>query len=106
MTTTTPTPSATLKAYEDKVSAQIQESKTKLEQLEASAKEKGAQAELNAINSLKSTRENIHRKVQDLKMMHENHMAHAQSAIDADVAAFKARIEELSAKLKTETVKR
>jgi uncharacterized coiled-coil DUF342 family protein len=102
--TTTPTASATLRAYEDKVNTQIQESKTKLEQLEAKAKEKRAQAELNAINSLKDTRENIQRKVQDLKTTHENHMARAQTAIDADLAAFKARIEELGATLQTTIV--
>jgi division protein CdvB (Snf7/Vps24/ESCRT-III family) len=101
---TTPTASATLRAYEDKVNRQIQESKTKLEQLEAKAKEKRAQAELNAINSLKDTRENIQRKVQDLKTTHENHMARAQTAIDADLAAFKARIEELGATLETTIV--
>jgi len=99
--TMTPTASATLKAYEDKVSAQIQESKARLEQLEAKAKEKSAQAELNAINSLKGTKENIQRKVQDLRTTNENQMARAQTAIDADVTAFKARVEELSAKLQT-----
>jgi hypothetical protein len=97
--TTTPTASATLKVYEDKVNAQIQKSKTKLEQLEAKAKEKSAQAELNAINSLKGTKENIQRKVQDLRTTNENQMARAQTAIDADVTAFKTRIEEVSAKL-------
>jgi chromosome segregation ATPase len=101
--TTTPTASTTLKAYEDKVNSQIQEGKAKLEQLEAKAKQKSAQAELNAINSLKGTRENIQRKVQELKTTHENRMAAAQTAIDADVAAFKARIEELRAKLQTES---
>jgi hypothetical protein len=106
MTTTTPKASATLKAFEDKVTVQVQEGKAKLEQLEAKAKEKGAQSELHAINSLKDTRENIHRKVEDLKKTHENHMARAQTAIDADVAAFKTRIEELSANLTLESAKK
>ena len=104
--TMTPTASATLKAYEDKVNAQIQESKARLEQLAAKAKEKSAQAELNAINGLKGTKENIQRKVQELKTTHENRMAAAQTAIDADVAALKVRIEELSAKLQTESARK
>ena len=106
MTTTTPKASATLKSFEDKVTAQVQEGKAKLQQLEAKAREKGAQSELDAINSLKATRENIHRKVQDLKTTHEDHMARAQTAIDADVASFRTRIEELGAKLKTEPAKK
>jgi len=106
MTTTTPKTSATLKAFEDKVTAQVQEGKTRLEQLEAKAREKGAQSELDAVKSLKATRENIHRKVQDLKTTHDDHVARAQTAIDADVAAFKTRIDELSAKLKPESVKK
>jgi uncharacterized coiled-coil DUF342 family protein len=100
MTTTTP------KTFEDKVTAQVQEGKAKLEQLEAKAREKGAQAALDTINSLKATRDNIQRKVQDLKTTHEDHMARAQAAIDADVAAFKTRIEELGAKLKPEPAKK
>jgi hypothetical protein len=106
MTTTTPKASATLKAFEDKVTAQVQEGKAKLEQLEAKAKEQGAQSELDAISGLKATKENIHRKVQDLKTTHEDHMARAQTAIDSDVAAFKTRIAELGAKLKTEPAKK
>jgi len=106
MTTTTPKASATLKAFEDKVTAQVQEGKAKLEQLEAKAREKGAQSELDAVNRLKATKENIHRKVQELKTTNEEHMARAQAAIDTDVAAFKARIEELGAKLKPESAKK
>src|SRR5262245_16999844 len=104
MTTTTAKAGAAFKAFEDKVTAQVQEGKARLEQLEA--KEKGAQSELDAINSLKATKENIHRKVQDLKTTHEDHVARAQAAIDADVAAFKARIEELNAKLKFQSEKK
>ena len=47
------TQSATLKAYEDKIRAQVQEAKAKLDQFEAKAKEKKAQAEITALNSLK-----------------------------------------------------
>jgi hypothetical protein len=106
MPTMTPAANAALKTYQDKVRAQIQEGKTKLEQLATKAKEHGAQAELNAINTLKSTRENIDRKLQDLQTTHDNNMAHAKAAIDTDVVAFNARIVQLSAKLKTEPAKK
>jgi len=42
-------PGSTLKAYEDKVRAQVQEGKAKLEQFEAKAREKHAQAEISAM---------------------------------------------------------
>jgi hypothetical protein len=106
MSTMPPITSETLKAYQDKVSSQIQQGKATLEQLEAKAKEKGAQSELTAINALKSSKENIQRKLQDLKTTHEDDMARAQTAVDADLTAFKARIAELSAKLKTESAKK
>jgi multidrug resistance efflux pump len=106
MSTMPPITSETLKAYHDKISSQIQQGKATLEQLEAKAKEKGAQSELSAINALKSSKENIQRKLQDLKTTHENDMAQAQTAVDADLTAFKARIAELSAKLKSDPAKK
>ena len=45
--------SATLKAYEDKVIAQIKDAKTKLEQYEAKATEQRTQAETRAIEPMK-----------------------------------------------------
>src|SRR5690349_8244611 len=91
-------PSATIKAYEDKISAQMQDAKARLEQIEAKAKEKNAQAELTAVNSLKTAKQNIDRRLQDLKATHATHVARAKADIDADVAAFKASIDDFSTK--------
>jgi hypothetical protein len=91
-----------LKAYEDKVSAQIQEVKAKLDQLEAKAKEKRAQAEIDAINKLKNLKQNIGQKVQDLKNTHDSNVTRAKADIDAQIATFKAVITELGDKLKAQ----
>jgi F0F1-type ATP synthase membrane subunit b/b' len=106
MPTTTTTSSShtaaeTLKAYEDKIKAQIGDAKARLEQFEAKAKDTRAQAETAAVNHLKALKENIDRKLQDLKTTHASYVASAKSEIDAEVAKFKASIDELGAKFRT-----
>lgn len=93
--------STLLKAYEEKITAQVQEAKARLEQVEARAKEQRARAEIDAIGKLKTAKQNIDRKLQDLKTTHETHVARAKADIDAEVARFKTAVEELGAKLKT-----
>jgi hypothetical protein len=95
-----PMQKATLKAYEDKIRAQVQEGKAKLEQFEARAKEQHADAEISAINQLKTSRQNIDRKLQELKSTQEAQVAHAREVIDADVAKFKASLDMLAGKLR------
>ena len=94
---------ATMKAYTEKVKAQVQEAKAKLDLLEATAREKKAQAEITAIGGLKTTRENIERKLQDLRSTSDANVSRAKAAIDADVASFKTAIEGLAAKIKPRT---
>ena len=101
MATATQASTGTLKAFEDKIKAQVAESKSKLDQFEAKAKEKRAGAEAATINHLKTTKQEIDRKLQDLKATHDAHVARAKSEIEADVAKFKASIEDLGARFKT-----
>ena len=105
-TNTHAAPHPTLKTYEDKITAQIQEAKARLEQFEAKARDKKAQGETAAIDSLKTAKQNIDRKLQDLKTTHDTNVARAKADIDADVAKFKASIDELAAKLKTHTARK
>jgi hypothetical protein len=51
-----------------------------------------------AINSVNTAQQHIDRKLQDLKTTHASNMSRAKADIDADVATFKAAIDELSAK--------
>jgi len=104
--TTTPTQSgtgaqnATLKAYEDKVRAQLQEAKAKLDQVNAKAKEKQAQAELDVVGRLNASKQNIEKKLQDLKTTDDVQVSRAKADIDADVASFKSSVNELAGKVK------
>ncbi len=93
-------PNPTLKAYEEKVRAQVQEAKAKLEQVEAKAKEQKADIEITAINRLKTTKQDIDRKLQGLKTTQDEHLARARADIDADVSKFKASVDTLSGKLR------
>jgi F0F1-type ATP synthase membrane subunit b/b' len=97
---TPPAPNPTLKAYEDKVRAQVQEAKSKLEQFEAKAKAQHAETEITAINRLKTAKQDIEQKLRGLKTAHDEHLARAKAEIDQDVSKFKASIDTLSGKLR------
>ena len=95
-----PAQSAVIKAYQDKISAKVQEAKAKLELVEATARQKKASSELAAINGLMAGWQGIETRIKDLKTTHESNVSRAKAEIDADVTKFKASIEEIAAKLK------
>jgi len=104
MTTATKTNTqsgSTLKDFEARIRAQVDEAKAKLAQLETKAKETRSQNETAAVNKLNTATQDIDRKLQDLKSTHETHVAHAKSEIEADVAKLKASIDDLGARFKT-----
>jgi|SRR5215467_9601127 len=94
---TASTPSSTLKAYEDKVNAQIRDAKAKLDQFEAKAATQRTQAESQAIAQLKTTRQALEQKVRDLKTTQEGNLDHAKANIDAEVAKLHTSIDTLTA---------
>jgi predicted RNase H-like nuclease (RuvC/YqgF family) len=95
---------AEIKAYQEKINAQLQESKALLSGLEAHAKGKLAQSQIDAINRLKAKHQEIEKKVrQDLKAAGEVAIAaKTQSDIDAEMAKFKASLDQLSATIKSQ----
>lgn len=80
------------KAFEDKIKAQVQDAKSRLDQIQASAKAKAGEAETTAASHLTTAKQEIDRKLQDLKTTHDTHVARAKSDIEADVATFKAAV--------------
>ena len=91
-----------VKAYEEKISGQLQQAKTQLSELEARAKSRMAKAEIDTASHLKTKHQEIDRKRQNLKTVGHAELAHATAEIDADVANLKKSLAELNAKLKGE----
>ena len=97
---------AEIKAYQDKINAQLQEAKALLNGFEAHAKGKMAQSEIDAINRLKAKHQEIEKKVHhDLKTAGEVAIAAKVKAdIDAEMARFKTSVDQLDAKFKSQPV--
>lgn len=96
------TQSATTKAYEEKISAQLQQVKAQLGEFEARAKSKIAQVEIDSINHLNVAYQQIDKKREELKTAGEAKVEQVKAEIDADVAKLKASLAEFSTKFKTE----
>lgn len=95
--------SAQIKAFEEKVSAQLQEAKTQIEGIEARAKGTMAQAEIDALNGIKTKRQEIDKKRQDLKTSGEAKAAQLRAEIEADVAKLKVSLDQFGAKVKSQS---
>jgi hypothetical protein len=95
---------AEIKAYQAKVDAQLHEAKALLNGFEAHAKGKLAQSEIEAISRLKAKHQEIDKKVhQDLKTTGDVAVAaKVKSDVDAEIAKFKASLDQLAAKAKNQ----
>jgi len=89
-----------IKAYEEKVSAQLQQAKAQLGELEAHAKGKMSQAEIDTINRLKTKHHEIDKKRQDLKTVSDAKVGQIKAEIDSEVAKLKTSLADLGTKLK------
>src|ERR1019366_9897115 len=74
-----------------KISAQLQQAKAQLGELEARAKGKMAQGEIDAINHLKAKHQEIEKKRQELKTVGDAKVEQVKAEIDAHVTKLKAR---------------
>jgi uncharacterized protein involved in exopolysaccharide biosynthesis len=91
-----------VKAFEEKISGQLQQVKAQLGELEANAKGKLALAENDTINRLKTKHQEIEKKRQDLKTAGEAKSEQVRAEIDKDVANLKTSLAQLATKLKSE----
>lgn len=94
-----------IKAHEQKISAQLQEAKALLEEFEAHARKKKAQAEIDKITALNKKRQEIDKKLhQLLKTGVEAKVAvQIKADIDAELGKLKTSLEDLSAKLQSQS---
>ena len=95
---------AEIKAYQARIDAQLHEAKALLNGFEAHAKGKLTQSEIDAISRLKAKHQEIDKKVhQDLKTTGEvAAAARVKSDIDAEIVKFKASLDQLAAKTKSQ----
>jgi hypothetical protein len=88
-------PGTTAETFEEKIAAQLQEAEARLEQFEAKGKAKRVQAEIAAVEALKTARQNIERKLRDLKTINDAEIVRAKADIDTAAAALKTSLDEL-----------
>jgi hypothetical protein len=98
---TPPGTGTTLEAFEDKIVAQMQDAEARIQQFEATAREKRLQAEIAAVNRLKTARQNIARKLADLATTQDAQIARAKADIDAAAVALKTSLDEFGRKFST-----
>jgi hypothetical protein len=106
--TTQQAPAATgsrLQAYEDKIVALIHAANTRIDEFEAAAKPRRAQAEMAAINGLRAARQNIERMLDGLKTTRDAQVARGKADIDAAIVAFQASLEDFRRKFATPSEK-
>jgi hypothetical protein len=103
---TQPGTASTLQAYEDKIAAQIHAANVRIDEFEAKAKPKRAEAEVAAINGLKTARQNIERMLVDLKATRDTQVARAKTDIDAAIVTFQASLEDFRRKFTTPSEKK
>jgi F0F1-type ATP synthase membrane subunit b/b' len=85
--------------FEVKVRAQLKTSKSLMKQIETLAKGMAAQAEIDAINSLKSKRQEVEKNVQDLKTSADTK---AKAAVETSLAKFNDSLRQVVTKLKSQ----
>ena len=83
--------------FEENVRAQLEKSKSQIKEIEALAKGKASQAEIDTVNSLKNKKQEIEKKVQQVKTSTDTK---AKAAIEADLAKFNDSLGQVAAKLK------
>ena len=97
---------STLQAYEDKIAAQIRAANVRIDEFEAKAKPKRAEAEVAAINGLKTARQNIERMLVDLKTTRDAQVVRAKADIDSAIVTFQASLEDFRRKFTTPSEKK
>lgn len=94
-----------VKAYHERVDAQLHEAKALLDGIQAHAKGKLAQSEIDVISRMKAKHQEIEKKVHhDLKTAGEVAVAaKVKSDIDSEITKFRASLDQLAAKVKNQT---
>jgi hypothetical protein len=103
---TQPGTASTLRAYEDKIAAEIRAANARIDEFEAKAKPIRAQAEIAAVDALKAAGQAIERMVVDLKTKRDAQVARAKVDIDTAIVALQASLEDFRRKFTTPSEKK
>jgi hypothetical protein len=83
---------STLQKYEQKIAEHIHAANVRIDEFEAKAQVRRAQAEMAAIDGLKAGRQRIERMLVDLKTTREAQVARAKADIDAAIVTLQASL--------------
>jgi hypothetical protein len=97
---------STLQAYVDKIAAQIHAANIRIDEFEAKARPKRAQAEITAINGLRAGGQQIERMLVDLKSTRDAQVARAKADIDAAIGTLQASLDDFRRKFTTPSPKK
>ena len=97
---------AQTKAYEEKVRAELQQAKSRLEELLARSKAEDRQVADDLINQLKRAHQKIEKERQKLETSAVGEIEQEKAEIDAGIDKLKAGLAQLAAKLGLEPRKR
>lgn len=89
-----------LRAYEEKISAELQGVKARIDLFEAQAKEKKADLQIAAIKTLRAMKHAIDKSFQELKTAGEARALQLKADLDAQVAKLKRSLDEFTGKFK------
>jgi hypothetical protein len=92
---------AKIKAYTDKVGAELQQAKSKLAELEARSKAEDEQAGKDLIKQLKSTHHKIEQQREKIEISAVEEMEQEHCEIDFEIAKLKSGLAELDRRLKS-----
>lgn len=88
------------KARKEQIEARLLQAKAKLDELEATAKERKAHAEIETIKALRAKGDEIQEGMQAFKAVGEAKISQVKTEIGAKVAAFEEEVSKLATKLK------
>ena len=91
---------AQIKAYEEKIRAELQKRRAEIMELEAGAKSDFAQAQIDLLKDAKAFQKEIEEKLHELKTTGDGNAEQVKAYIDAKMAKLKNSLEQLASKVK------
>src|SRR5262252_7642038 len=91
------------KAEKEKIDARMQQARAQLDGLEATAKERKAQTEIDAIAALKAKRDEIHTRLQQLSATGDAKASQTKAELEAKLASLETEVSNLATRLKAQS---